>query len=56
MCGVKTNIVTAVQILDKDAADAPRLPALLNTTRQGFAVSEVSADKAYLSYDEAEIR
>lgn len=55
MCGVKTAIVTAVQMLDKDAADAPQLPALLKTTRKGFAVSEVSADKGYLSYKNARV-
>jgi transposase len=55
MCGVKTNIVTAVEIRDKDAADAPLLPALLRTTQSGFAISEVSADKGYLSYDNASV-
>jgi transposase len=49
MCGVKTNIVTAVEIADKHAADAKMLPALLETTSQGFRMSEVSADKGYLS-------
>lgn len=49
ICGVKTNIVTAVEIRDKDAADAPMLPVLLKTTQFGFSVSEVPADKGYLS-------
>jgi len=49
MCGVKTNVVTAVEIADKNASDAPMLPALLETTTEGFRVSEVSADKGYLS-------
>jgi transposase len=51
MCGVKTNIVTAVKILDKESADSPQLPSLLDTTKKVFEVSEVSADKGYLSYD-----
>ena len=38
--------VTAVEIRDKDASDSPLLPALLDTTKKNFAVSEVSADKA----------
>src|SRR3984893_8090995 len=45
MCGVRTNIVTAVEILDKDASDTKLLPALVDTTAQNFCVSEVSADK-----------
>jgi transposase len=49
MCGTKTNIVTAVQIGDKNASDAKMLPALVETTANGFRMSEVSADKAYLS-------
>jgi transposase len=51
MTGVKTNVVTAVEIRDKDAGDAPMLPGLVKTTREGFEVKEVSADKAYLSQE-----
>jgi transposase len=47
MCGVKTNIVTAVEIRDKDASDTKLLPALVDATAQNFSVSEVSADKGY---------
>jgi Transposase DDE domain/SWIM zinc finger len=47
MCGVKTNIVTAVEILDKNAADSPLLPQLVEDTAEGFTVKEVCADKAY---------
>lgn len=49
MCGVKTNIVTAVEIAGPSANDAPMLPALLQTTSQGFTMNEVSADMGYLS-------
>jgi len=52
--GVRTNVVTAVRILDKDAADCPQFVPLLKETRQGFAINEVSADKAYLSVDNFE--
>ena len=47
MCGVRTNIVTAVEIRDKDASDTKLLPALLDTTGKNFKISEISADKAY---------
>ena len=50
MCGVKTNIVTAVVIADKNANDCPMLPALLKTTVENFSPQEVSADKAYGSF------
>ena len=46
-CGVKTNIVTAVRILDKDAADSPQFVPLVKETANGFTIGEVSADKAY---------
>ena len=49
MCGVKTNVVTAVEILDQYAADASQLPALVDATAANFNVREVSADKAYSS-------
>jgi transposase len=49
MCGVKTNVVTSVEITDRYAGDAPQFPALVERTAQGFLMNEVSADKAYLS-------
>jgi transposase len=51
VCGVKTNVVTAVEIHDRNASDTPQLPSLLNTTAQNFTVRELSADKAYASVD-----
>jgi transposase len=47
ICGVKTNIVTAVEIADKHASDSKMLPPLVEATAQNFTISEVSADKAY---------
>ena len=47
MCGVRTNIVTAVGIRDKNASDTKLLPALVDTTAKNFTVSEISADKGY---------
>jgi transposase len=49
MCGVKTNIVTAVEIHGQHAADTKMLPALASTTAMNFTMQEVSADKGYAS-------
>ncbi len=54
MCGVKTNIVTGVEILDRNAPDAPQLPVLVNQTAKNFTMKEVSADKGYSSIDNHE--
>jgi transposase len=47
MCGVKTNIITAVEIGAEHAGDSPILPPLVRTTAKAFTISEVSADAAY---------
>jgi transposase len=52
--GVKTNCVTAAAIYDRNAADCPLLPELVNETAENFTVKEVSADKAYLSVENVE--
>jgi transposase len=49
MCGVKTNIVTAVEITEKYVGDSPRFKSLVDATARNFVMNEVSADKAYLS-------
>ncbi len=49
MCGVRTNVITAVEIHGKNANDAPLLPALLSATTKRFDVDEVSADMGYIS-------
>jgi transposase len=54
MTGVKTNIVTAVFIGDKDDADSPQFPKLLEDTAKGFVVKEVDADKAYTTAEHFE--
>jgi len=49
MCGVKTNIVTSVEVSDGYAHDYHYYKGLVDQTKQnGFAMKEVSADKAYL--------
>lgn len=49
MCGVKTNIVTSVEISDGYANDYHFFKGLVaRTGKSGFKMAEVSADKAYL--------
>jgi transposase len=47
MCGVRTNVVTAVQMTDYRGADYNQLPALVAGTAANFTLRDVSADKAY---------
>lgn len=49
MCGVQTNIVTAVEITNAHAGDSPQFAPLVETTSQNFVMNEISADKAYSS-------
>ncbi len=49
MCGVKTNIVTSVEISDRYAGNSPYFKPLVERTAENFAMFGVSADKAYLS-------
>ena len=50
MCGVKTNIVTSVELSDGYANDHGYFKPLVEATAaNGFQMAEVSADKAYLS-------
>jgi transposase len=51
ICGVKTNVVTAVVIEGRDAGDSPQFKPLVQKTAENFTVKEVPADKAYLSHD-----
>jgi transposase len=45
--GVQTNVITAVEIHERDAGDIVHLPALVETTANNFTMKEVSADKGY---------
>lgn len=47
----KTNIVTGIEITDSHAGDSRQFEGLVNTSARNFAMSQVSADKAYLSSD-----
>lgn len=51
VCGVKSNIVVAVEIGDRHAADSPYFKPLFEATRRNFGIRDVSADAAYLSYE-----
>ncbi len=54
MAGVRTHIVTAVEVTKQAANDAPFLPGLTATTAENFTVREVSTDKGYLTKCNAE--
>jgi transposase len=47
--GTKTQVICAATVLEKNSADCPQFAGLAKTTAQGFAIGEMSADKAYLS-------
>ncbi len=49
MVGVRTNIVTAVEVTGPTANDSPQFEPLLRQTTGHFNVEKVSADKAYSS-------
>ena len=49
MVGVKTNVVTSVEVTDGNANDSPYLPLLVNATASRFQIDEVSGDKGYIS-------
>lgn len=51
MCGVKTNIVTAVELSGAHGGDSPRFKPLVLATSTNFVMNEVSADKAYSAED-----
>lgn len=49
MCGVSTNIVTAVEVSPANAGDSPYLKDLVDRTARNFQLKEVYCDKAYSS-------
>ena len=53
--GRTTNVVTAVEIDERYAGDCPKFAPLLDATAKTFTIREVSADAAYLSYDNVEL-
>jgi transposase len=56
MTGVKTNVVTAVEVAGRDAHDSPMFKPLFDATvGNGFRIGEVSADAAYLGHENMEM-
>jgi transposase len=55
MCGVKTNIVTSIEVTDSHGADSPQFAGLVKATGRNFTMAQVSADKAYLSSDNLQV-
>jgi transposase len=53
MAGVRTHIVTALQVSGAHANDAPFLPALAKTTAKNFTMTDVCADKGCLTKNNA---
>ena len=49
VCGVRTKIVTSVDISGWTMHDGYFLPPLMERTAENFQIQEVAADKAYLS-------
>ncbi len=54
-CGVKTNIVTAVEITRENVHDNVLFGSLVDKTHSNFYMKELSADKAYSSRDNLEL-
>ena len=53
--GVKTNIVTSVEVTEGRGADSPQLSSLIEETAENFKLQEVSCDKAYSSHKNLEL-
>jgi transposase len=49
MSGVKTNIITHIEVTDGYVSDSKMLETLVNNTANNFIMKEVSADKGYMS-------
>ena len=49
MSGVKTNIITHIEVTDGYVSDTVMLETLVNSTAKNFNMREVSADKGYMS-------
>ncbi len=47
--GVRTNIVTGIELTEGNKGDCPQFKPLVDKTAKNFQISEVSADKAYSS-------
>lgn len=50
-CGVKTQIITGVELTEGEANDCPYFKPLVEKNAENFQIREMSADKAYASRD-----
>jgi transposase len=55
VCGVKTNVITAIEVTERNTQDAPFFAPLISKTMEQFNVSRVLGDKAYSSYASLEL-
>jgi len=53
--GVKTNIITSIEVTEGRGADSPQLSSLVKATSENFGIKEVSCDKAYSSRQNLEL-
>lgn len=51
ICGVRTNVVTSVEVTGQFAGDSPYFAPLVKATANNFNMTEVSADKAYSGWE-----
>jgi transposase len=49
MCGVKTNVITSIEVTDGNISDFDMFPNLVDSTAKRFEMREVLADKGYSS-------
>jgi transposase len=49
MCGVRTNVITSIEVTPGTVSDFNMFPALVNSTAERFQMKEVFADKGYSS-------
>ena len=52
--GTKTNVITAVNVTDRNGGDSRQFKSLVERTTNAFQVKEVSGDKAYSSFSNLE--
>ena len=55
MCGVKTNVITAAEVTNRNGHDSPQFPPLVEATAANFNMERVLADKAYSSFNNLEL-
>lgn len=54
-CGVKTNVITSLQVTRGNVADSTMFKTLLDETSENFLIEELSADKGYSSRENLDL-